>query len=143
LHFLSGGAVAFARGLNDTPKIAGLMVVSNLGAGRTTLVAITGAMLLGGWLSSRKVAETMSHRITGMDRDEGLAGNLVTAFLVLLASKAGFPVSTTHVSCGAIFGIGAVHGHARWKVILGVFLAWIGTLPMAGLITSGLCYLLK
>lgn len=91
VHFLSAGAVSLARGLNDTPKIAALL-----------LVAGALAMAVGGWLNARKVAETMAHKITGMNPGQGLAANLATAALVTSASWHGLPVSTTHVS---------VHGH--------------------------------
>jgi PiT family inorganic phosphate transporter len=131
LHFLTAGAVCFARGLNDTPKIAALLLgVGALGLGSgTVLVGI--AMAVGGLVQSRRVAETMSHKITEMNHGQGFTANLVTAGLVIFASKLGVPVSTTHVSCGALFGIGAVTGGAKWRNILGIFLAWVTTLPLA------------
>jgi len=131
LHYLSAGAVSFARGLNDTPKIVALMIAVKafhlpLGLG---LVGI--AIALGGLFGTRRVAETMSHRITVMNPGQGLTANLVTAGLVLFASNLGMPVSTTHVSCGALFGIGAASGQARWRMIGAILLAWITTLPVA------------
>ena len=66
-HFFSAGAVSFARGLNDTPKIAALlMVLPALGA-RSSLVAVAVAIATGGLLSARRVAETMSHKVTAMN----------------------------------------------------------------------------
>jgi phosphate/sulfate permease len=62
-----------------------------------------------------------------------------TAMLVLFASRLGLPVSTTHVSCGSIFGIGAVNRSARWQTISKILLTWVTTLPVAALI-SGLLY---
>ncbi len=47
------------------------------------------------------------------------------------------PVSTTHVSCGALFGIGAATGAARWKTIGIIFVAWATTLPLGGLLGYG------
>ncbi len=133
LHYLSAGAVSFARGLNDTPKIVALLITAQafhlpLGMG---LVGI--AIALGGLIGARRVAETMSHRITEMNHGQGLTANLVTAVLVIGASKLGVPVSTTHVSCGSLFGIGAVSGQARWRMIGTIIVAWIITLPMAAL----------
>jgi PiT family inorganic phosphate transporter len=74
-----------------------------------------------------------------MDPDQGFLANLVTSFLVIFASRWGLPVSTTHVSCGALFGIGIANGQARWGVIRTILLAWIVTLPFAG-ISAGLIY---
>jgi PiT family inorganic phosphate transporter len=141
IHFLSAGAVSFARGLNDTPKIAALSVTAGaLGLGlEWNIVLVAFVMAVGGLVSGRKIAHTMSHRITSMNHGQGFSANLVTAFLVIFASRFGWPVSTTHVSCGALFGIGLVNGKARWKTIGGICSAWVLTLPVAALI-SGTCY---
>lgn len=131
-HFLSAGSVGFARGLNDTPKIAALLLVApSLQAG-PALVAVGLGMAAGAWLAARRVAETLSHRITKMNAGQGFTANLVTALLVVVASRLGLPVSTTHVSCGSLIGIGAAGRSAHWKMIGRVLLAWVVTLPMAG-----------
>jgi PiT family inorganic phosphate transporter len=78
-----------------------------------------------------------------MDPDQGLAANLVTSCLVICASKWGLPVSTTHVSCGALFGIGLASGQAHWRVIRTILLAWLLTLPTAALLSAGCYCLLK
>jgi len=83
---------------------------------------------------ARKVAETMSHQITSMNDGQALSANLVTSVIVLGASRLGLPVSTTHVSCGALFGIGAVNKTAHWNSILKIFLSWVITLPVAALL---------
>lgn len=139
-HFLSAGSVSFARGLNDTPKLVALsLAVSALDmAWSVVLVAL--AMASGGLVHSRKIAETVGKRITPMDSDQGFVANLVTSFLVIVASKWGVPVSTTHVSCGALFGIGMANGQARWRMIRAILLAWLLTLPAAALL-SGTSYL--
>lgn len=139
LHFLSAGAVSFARGLNDTPKIVALSAASVALGLRWNIAIVALVMALGGRVSARKVAETVSHRITAMNHGQGFTANLVTAFLVIGASKWGLPVSTTHVSCGALFGLGAATGKARWKTISGIFAAWVLTLPAAALL-SAICF---
>jgi inorganic phosphate transporter, PiT family len=130
LHIFSGAAVCFARGANDTPKIAALLLLGHLsGASASSLVAL--AMLIGGILSARRVAKTMSQDITVMTPSEGLTANLVTSALVIAATKFGLPVSTTHVSCGALFGLATGKGQAQWRTITGIVLSWLGTLPLA------------
>jgi len=135
-HYLSAGAVSFARGLNDTPKIVALLVAAQAMNLRGGMLLVGLAMGLGGVLQARKVAETMSRKITRMNHGQGFIANLVTTALVTLASRLGLPISTTHVSCGALFGIGAVTRQARWKTILAVLLAWIVTLPTAALLAA-------
>jgi len=131
LHFLSAGAVSFARGLNDTPKIVALAAAfGGLALDRLILVVAL-VMAVGGFVSARRVAETMSRRITRLNQGQGLTANFVTALLVIFASHLGVPVSTTHVSCGALFGIGAANRRARWATVGGIASAWIMTLPIA------------
>ena len=137
LHFASAGAVSFARGLNDTPKIVALVVTAGVLGLKLNIGLVAVVMALGGILSAKKVAETMSHRITAMNHGQGFTANLITAILVIFASKMGVPVSTTHVSCGSLFGIGLVNGKANWKIIGGIVSAWVLTLPIAALLSAG------
>ena len=145
LHYLSAGAVSFARGLNDTPKIVALLVAATgLGLSLSSgMFAVGIAMGLGGLLNARKVALTMSEGITTMNHGQGFTANLVTACLVTTASRFGLPVSTTHVSCGSLFGIGTVGGQARWPMIRNIILSWLITLPVAGACAAGLARLLR
>lgn len=131
LHFLSSGVVSFARGLNDTPKIAALLLVAPGFSGQASLCTVAVAMIIGGLISGKKVAETMSHKITRMNHGQGFTANALTGLIVIGASRLGLPVSTTHVSCGALFGIGAVNRTANRQVILSILGAWLITLPMA------------
>jgi PiT family inorganic phosphate transporter len=136
-HGLSAAAVSFARGVSDTPKIAALLLPAATLDPNLAAPLLGAVMAVGGALGARRVAETMSRRITPMTRVEGFAGSLTTALLVLLASRLGLPVSTTHVSCGALFGMGAVSGRARWRTIRQIGLAWVSTLPIAALLGAG------
>lgn len=144
LHYLSAGAVSFARGLNDAPKIAALLIAAHaLGMeARWGLLGVGSAMAFGGLLQARRVAHTMSERITRMNHGQGFTANLVTSLLVTVASRFGVPVSTTHVSCGSLFGLGAVTGQGRWPVIRNVILSWVVTLPVACLLAAALYLLL-
>ena len=130
-HFASAGVVCFARAVNDTPKIAAILLAGQALSSNLVIAAVAVAMVFGGLISSRRVADTMALRVTAMNAGQGFTANLATSALVLLASKFGLAVSTTHVSCGALFGTGVVSGQARWKTIAGIIAAWIVTLPVA------------
>lgn len=134
LHYLSAFALCFARGLNDTPKIFALLFASSLMQAEISLSLIAAVMAVGGWLQSRKVAEKMSHEITPMNEGQALMANLVASIYVIGASKLGMPVSTTHVTVGAITGVGLVRGTARLGVIRNILLSWVLTLPIAAMI---------
>ncbi len=143
LHYLSSGAVGFARGLNDTPKVVALLVAGEAISPGTIsanvgLVLVATVMAIGGVINCRKVAETMSQKITRMNPGQGFTANLVTSVLVALASLLGLPVSTTHVSCGSLFGIGVVNGTANVRTILTILLAWITTLPIGAVLAAAL-----
>ncbi|MBT5240022.1 MAG: inorganic phosphate transporter, partial [Rhodospirillaceae bacterium] len=124
-HYLSAGAVSFARGVNDTPKIAALFLTFGTVGVAPALAAVGAFIALGGLFSARRVAETMSLKVTDLNAGQGLTANMTTTSIVLAASWFGLPVSTTHVSCGALFGIGAVTGHAKWKTIATIVAAWV------------------
>ncbi|MBI4564521.1 MAG: inorganic phosphate transporter [Planctomycetes bacterium] len=143
LHYLSAGFVGFARGLNDTPKIAALLVGARLFGATSSTIAVGLGMLIGGVLSARRVAETMSHKITKMSAGQGFAANLATGILVSFASFQGLPVSTTHVSVGSLFGIGLVNRSADPKVVRRIVLSWVFTLPCAALLSAGAYVLLR
>ncbi len=135
-HFLSAGVVSFARGLNDTPKMAALLLVVPAFDIRWGLVLVAVAIALGGLGHARRVAETMSHKITAMNHGQGFSANLATGLLVILASTFGLPVSTTHVSVGALFGIGVTTRQADYRVVSGILLSWVLTLPCAAVLSA-------
>ena len=148
LHWMSAGATAFARGLNDAPKVLGLGLVA-----ATTLsiplpaafLAVASAMTAGSLARGMKVTETLAEKVTRMEPLEGLAANLVTAFLVIFASHLALPVSTTHVSSGAIIGLGLKRdaGGMGWKTVQEMALAWVVTLPAAALVASLVMLILR
>lgn len=131
LHVASALSICFARAVNDTPKLAALLIAARLLDAQVSLLLIAAVMALGGLLLSRRVADTMSRRVTRLDPTRGVAANLITATLVLGASQLGLPVSTTHVSVGAISGVGAGANALDWGTLRNILLSWIATLPMA------------
>ncbi len=140
LHYFTAGAVGFARGLQDTAKIVGLLVGASLVGltDQTSMIWGIGLvaffMALGGLLSIKQVAETLSHKIADMNNGQGFTANLVTSILVIGSALWGWGVSTTHCSVGALFGIGVANGTARWKMITQIILAWLITMPTAAVL---------
>ena len=141
-HWGTSAALSFARGLNDNPKIValGLGAAATLGLDSLWIfVAGAGAMGLGSYLYGRRVTNTLAERVTEIDPLEGLSASAVASSLVLLASFIALPVSTTHVSTGAIVGSGLRSGPRtiRWRTVSSLMAAWIITLPVAGLLAAG------
>jgi inorganic phosphate transporter, PiT family len=141
-HVLSAGTVSFARGLNDTPKIVALLLLWKALDIRWGFVAVALTMAIGGLVNARKVADTMSKKITAMNHGQGFTANLTTSILVVLASWFGLPVSTTHVSVGSLFGIGLTTGKANYPMVSAIVLSWVVTLPCATIAAAAVYWLL-
>lgn len=143
IHWVSSGLSSFARGVNDAPKIAAIVLLGSTLASWpsaqfhiSTFVGVALAMGLGSYLGGLRVTRVLAEKITTMDHAEGLSANLTTSSLVLVSATMGLPVSTTHVSGSAIIGIGLLKGvrAIRWSTVRDMVLAWIVTLPAAGLL---------
>lgn len=138
IHFLSAGSVGFARGLNDTPKIVALLLVMKTFDVKFGMLLVAVAMAIGGLLNARRVAITMSKKITPLNPGQGFTANVVTSVLVILASGLGLPVSTTHVSVGSLFGIGLITREANRRVVSGILMSWVLTLPIAAILSAAI-----
>ena len=154
LHWLTSAATSCARGLNDTPKIVALVLFavafSTGSPGHKPLVfaAVTLGMVAGSWTAGRKVTTVLAEKVTPMDHQEGFIANLVTAALVGPGAAMGLPMSTTHVSSGAIIGVGiAKRAGMNWGSVQRILLAWIITVPLAAVLGvmayMGLSFVLK
>jgi PiT family inorganic phosphate transporter len=136
LHFLSAGAASFARGLNDTPKMAALLLVLPSFDARWACPIVALFIAVGGLLDARRVAETLGKKVTAMNPGQGFAACLATAGLVTTASLHSLPVSTTHVSVGSLIGMGTATGQAKWRMIAEILLAWISTVPCGAVLAA-------
>ena len=137
LHWLSSGAVGFARGLNDAPKIVAVagVVLGTAVAPGAVLALVAAAMFVGSLAGGLRVAKVMAEGIVRMDAREGLQANLATALLVAVGANAGLPMSTTHVATGAIAGIaGRRGGRLHRGTLRNLALAWTLTPATAALL---------
>ncbi|HXV69562.1 MAG TPA: anion permease [Nitrospira sp.] len=148
IHWVSSGLASFARGTNDAPKIVAMLLLGSATASWSSisseLAAFGGvalAMGLGSYFGGLRVTTVLAEKVTTMNHAEGLSANLSTASLVLAAGTLGLPVSTTHLSSAAIIGIGLAKGTeaVRWGTVLDMVLAWVVTVPAAGLL-AGLAF---
>jgi len=142
-HIVSAAGMCFARGLNDVPKIAALLLVAKSVGASLSIASVALAMALGGWLHSRRIAETMSHHIVKLEPRSSFLAHLCTAGLVISASKYGLPLSTTHVSVGAISGLSIGGQNLSTATLKQIGLSWLATLPCAAIIGALTYTLLK
>lgn len=146
LHWLSSGAVCFARGLNDVPKIAAFLILIlpalDLSPTEVTfwaVAAVTAAMVAGSLWGGLRVARVLAFRVAELDAGRGLTANVGTSLLVLAASPLGLPVSTTHVSTGSLMGVRFANRSQprQADALRAILVAWLVTLPVAALISAG------
>jgi PiT family inorganic phosphate transporter len=145
IHWLSSGLASLARGMNDAPKILAMLVLGGAVASSPSasfqVLALAGvalAMGIGSFIGGYRVTEVLAEKVTRMNHVEGLSANLTTSSLVLVSATMGLPVSTTHVSSSAIIGIGVLKGiqAVRWATVRDMVLAWVVTLPAAGILAA-------
>jgi PiT family inorganic phosphate transporter len=144
LQVLSAGYMAFAHGSNDAQKTMGIVTLALFSAGviGTTdvptwvIVMAATAMSLGTAMGGWRIMHTMGHRVVQLEPIHGFAAETTAASVILGAAHLGMPVSTTHVISSAIMGVGASKGMrgVRWGVARQILIAWVLTLPAAGII---------
>jgi inorganic phosphate transporter, PiT family len=149
-QLVSGGFVALTHGTNDAQKTMGIIALALVASGHLdadftrppTWVIICAALSMsagtyaGGW----RIIRTLGTRIAKIDPPQGFAAQTACASILWTTAHLGYPVSTTHVISGSVMGSGATRGlHAvRWGVAGNILVAWIFTIPMAGLVGAGM-----
>jgi inorganic phosphate transporter, PiT family len=142
LHFISAGVLSFAKGLNDTPKLVSLLLLCNfLNIQQSTLI-LAFIIALGGIINGKRIARTLSYKITPMNHGQGFTANLVSSILMITATAMGLPAAITHISVGSIYGVSLVNKTASNKEISKIAMSWILTLPIAGVLSALLYYII-
>jgi PiT family inorganic phosphate transporter len=82
-----------------------------------------------------RVIETMGHKITTLTNTRGFSVEFGAATTVLLASKMGLPVSTTHAAVGSVIGVGLARGieAVNFRIVGQIMLYWFITVPIAAI----------
>jgi inorganic phosphate transporter, PiT family len=141
-QIVSASMVALAHGTNDAQKTMGVITLALITAG--TLPADAGPPLwvivtaglsiaLGTYIGGWRIIRTLGKRVTEIQTTQGFAAEVGSATVILASSHLGFPLSTTQVATGSIFGAGAGRRLAsvRWGVAGQMALSWLVTLPSA------------
>lgn len=156
LQIISACLVAFAHGANDVSNAIGpvaailsvlkTQMIDQKSVVPSWLLAFGGAgMVIGlatwGW----RVIETVGKKITELTPTRGFAAEFGAASTVLLASKFGLPISTTHALVGAVFGVGLVKGikALNLSTFKSIILSWAVTLPLCSIFSICTFYILK
>ena len=139
LQVLSSSLLAFSHGSNDAQKTMSIITLALFSFGRVTsvsniplwvIILCALAMALGTLSGGMRIIRTLSTRLAKLRPANGLAAELSSGLLILLASKFGLPVSTTQAAAGSIMGAGATgRVGVNWSVVRELAVAWALTLP--------------
>ncbi len=156
LMVLTACAMAFAHGSNDVANAIGPLAAINsiVSTGELSQksplplwVLFVGGVgiVLGLAMYGRKVIETVGSKITELTPSRGFCCTLSAASTVVLASGMGLPISTTHTMVGAVLGVGMARGISSLDmgVVRGIFMSWIITLPIGGVLAITFFIILK
>ncbi|NPA75848.1 MAG: inorganic phosphate transporter [Euryarchaeota archaeon] len=156
LQIMTAASVAFAHGANDVANAVGpLVTIVDIYNGTeigTHVVIPIWVLVLGGagivlGLSTwgYRVIYTIGSKITEVTPTRGFSAELATAFVVLVFSKLGMPISTSHVIVGSVLGVGFARGLASvdYKVIKNIIYSWLLTLPVAMAFAAGIFIILR
>ncbi len=156
LQIMTACAVAFAHGSNDVansigPLAAVSAVVNN--ADLTQKAPVEMWMLVIGGIGivfglatwGYRVMETVGRKITELTPSRGFAAELAAALTIVLASRFGIPVSTTHILVGSVLGVGLARGIGALdlRVVGRILVSWVATLPIAAVLSIFFFYLFK
>jgi len=150
LQLCSAAAYSFSHGTNDAQKTMGIILPLLFSIGYFGTTTVTGSLpvpfwliilcyttialgtLAGGW----RIVKTMGYKITKLRPVHGFAAETAGAATILGASAAGIPVSTTHVICSSIMGVGTTMGSStvKWGMARSIMIAWILTIPVSAVI---------
>jgi PiT family inorganic phosphate transporter len=131
----AGSKAVLGEGLVDKVVVPALVASGKLDAGADpptwVIVSAASAIALGTYVGGWRIIRTMGSRIIKMDPAQGFSSQSAGAAVILSASHAGFPLSTTHVMSGGIMGAGAAKrvSAVRWGVAGNFVVAWVLTLP--------------
>ncbi|HOW46833.1 MAG TPA: inorganic phosphate transporter [Rubrivivax sp.] len=147
-QLFAAGAYSLGHGGNDAQKTIGIIWLLMITAGAATTDAHTlpmwvvyacyGAIAWGTYLGGWRIVKTMGSKITRLNSVSGSCASMGGAISLALATLGGVPVSTTHTITGAIVGVGTAQDvkAVRWAVTLNLVVAWVLTIPAAGLIAA-------
>ncbi|MCU0456870.1 MAG: inorganic phosphate transporter [Bacteroidales bacterium] len=151
LQLVSASAFSLGHGANDAQKSMGIILLALILSGHATkesaipmwvVLSCQSAIALGTLFGGWRIVKTMGQKITKLKAFEGFCSETAGAVSIAVATHWGIPVSTTHTITGAIMGVGARKGASavKWGVSRKIFIAWIVTIPVSGLV-GGVMYL--
>jgi PiT family inorganic phosphate transporter len=145
----SASLVSLAHGTNDAQKTMGVITLALIADGRLrhgadppvwVIVMCAAAIAAGTYLGGWRVIRTLGHRLTNIEAPQGFAADASTAAVLMISSRNGLPLSTTHIASGSMLGsgVGKAAADVRWAVAGRMAVGWVLTLPAAALVAAAI-----
>ncbi len=153
-EWVTAAALSYSHGSNDAQKSMGVIAALLLATGETssfevplwvklaTGLAVTLGTALGGW----RIVKTIGRRIFSLKPLDSLASQSSSTAVIFGASLIGAPVSTTQVVASSVVGVGGGRRrwrHVRWGTVRDIAIAWLTTIPAAGILAVVMLYVWK
>jgi len=147
MQVFTASGFAFSHGSNDIANAVGpfAAILDTLRTGEigasaaipsAVMITFGVGLIAGLWFIGKEVIQTVGTNLTKMHPASGFSAELAAAAVVMIASMLGLPVSSTHILIGAVLGIGIANYQTNWGLMKPIAMAWIITLPAAGIIAS-------
>ncbi|MEN9945734.1 MAG: hypothetical protein RLZZ293_120 [Pseudomonadota bacterium] len=145
IQVLSASLLAFSHGSNDSQKTMAVitLILFSFGVVDSTktipdwvIIVCAVAMAAGTLAGGMKIIKTLSSRLAQLKPTNGVAAELSSGALILVASHIGLPVSTTQAASGSIMGAGYNGRGINWSVVRSMVTAWCLTLPISALLSA-------
>ncbi|MEO7719050.1 MAG: inorganic phosphate transporter [Capsulimonas sp.] len=154
LQVVSAAFMAFSHGSNDAQKTMGVVTLALISANmlnhdaaipKWVILASAAAMAAGTALGGWRIIKTMGSKLVDLTPAHGFAAETAAAAVIMVATHLGIPISTTHVIASSILGVGATRRarSVRWGTATNIVLAWVFTIPGAGLVGGLMALMLK
>ncbi len=143
---VSASFVSLAHGTNDAQKTMGIITLTLISAGELSsnsgpppwvILSASVAIAIGTYLGGWRIIRTVGHRLTHVEPQQGFAAETSAATVILVSSHLGYALSTTQVASSAVVGSGVgrrARGGVHWNVVGQMVVAWLLTLPAAGVL---------
>ncbi|RZS89993.1 PiT family inorganic phosphate transporter [Motilibacter rhizosphaerae] len=142
-QIVAAAAMSLGHGLQDAQKTMGVITLALVTTGHLSHFAVPFWVVLacalslsaGTYAGGYRIMRTLGRRVFKLDSTSGFAAQTVASGVLYATSHWGLPVSTTHVVTSSLTGVGATRSLSavRWNIAGGIVVAWVVTLPAAGL----------
>jgi PiT family inorganic phosphate transporter len=150
----SASLISLAHGTNDAQKTMGIITLALIADGRIAkgsdppwwvITICAGAIAAGTYMGGWRVIRTLGHRLTKIEPAQGFVADTISATVLLISTRNGLPLSTTHIASGSVLGsgVGKRAAEVKWGMARRMVVGWVLTLPAAAIVAGLIALLVR